>query len=224
MLKFLRILIGAVFVVPILIITYPLCGLVFLFRKWGKESAASSLLYGSLYFIAWWIMFFFGGNVHFVNKENIPSAPALVLPLHLRCSFVGKIEIKKLPIINSWFRALDAVYIDRKNPRQSLKAIIDGSRMIECGVPMSIFPEGTRSRDGRIHEFNFKGTRTLFEDGYSLLRRPVYIQFLPHINTEGMSEEELHGLPEKVQNMIQEAYDRLPPIKGLKVKAHEAEA
>ena len=28
----------------------------------------------------------------------------------------------------------------------------------------------------------------------------------------------------QVQNMIQEAYDRLPPIKGLKVKAHEAEA
>lgn len=258
MLKFLRIFIGAVFVIPILIITYPLCGLVFLFRKWGKESAASSLLYGSLYFIAWWIMFFFGGNVHFVNKENIPSAPgkyciignhtsmfdvvALVLPLRMRCSFVGKIEVKKLPIINSWFRALDAVYIDRKNPRQSLKAIIDGSRMIERGVPMSIFPEGTRSKDGRIHEFKagsfkmasrvggiivpvvFKGTRTLFEDGYSLLRRPVYIQFLPHINTEGMSEEELHDLPERVQNMIQEAYDRLPPIKGLRVKAHEAEA
>ena len=258
MLKFLRMLVGAIFVVPVLVVTYIFYPVILLLRKAGARTFADSLMWTVLRFLARWIMFFFGANMHIVEKENIPQGSgkycvignhtsmfdivALLCPAGLRLSFVGKIEIKKLPIIRGWFRLIDAVYIDRKNPRQSLKAIIDGSRMIEAGHAMSIFPEGTRSTDGRIHEFKAgsfkmasrvggiivpvvcKGTRTVFEDGHSLLRRPVYLEFLPHISTEGMSEEELRELPVKVQNMIQDAYDRLPPVKGLIVKPHEAEA
>ena len=107
---------------------------------------------------------------------------------------------------------------------------------------MAIFPEGTRSKDGQIHEFKagsfkmatrvggtivpvvLKGTRTVFEDGYSLLPRPVYLAFLPHIDTEGMDEAEQHQLPDRLRNMIQEAYDKLPPIKGLRIREHVPEA
>lgn len=260
MLKYFRILIGAIFVVPLLIISYVFYLIVMLLRKCGAAKASDSLMWITLRFLVHAIMFFFGARMHVVGKENIPSSPgkycyignhqsmfdivALVYPLGLRCSFIGKIEIKKIPIISSWFKALRAVYLDRKNPRQSLKAIIDGSRMIEAGTAMSIFPEGTRSKDGHIHEFKAgsfkmvsrvggvivpivcKGTRTVFEDGYSLLPRPVYIQFLPHIDTAGMSDEELHELPEKVRGMVQEAYDSLPPVKGLVIReiSDEAEA
>ena len=258
MLRFLRILIGAIFVVPFLVLSYIPYWLVCILRKTGHEKAAEKITWCTLKFLVRWIFIFFGARFKIVGKENVPQGSgryclignhtsmfdivALLYPVGLHCSFVGKIEIKKLPVISSWFKAIDAVYIDRKNPRQSLKAIIDGSRMIERGVPMSIFPEGTRSTDGRIHEFKAgsfkmatrvggiivpvvcKGTRTVFEDGFSLLPRPVYLEFLPHIPTEGMGEEELKALPERVQSLIQDAYDKLPPIKGLRIKPHDAEA
>ncbi|MBO8443221.1 MAG: 1-acyl-sn-glycerol-3-phosphate acyltransferase [Spirochaetes bacterium] len=258
MLKFLRMLIGAVFCVPMLIVTYPLNWLVRLFKRCGWTKAADGLMWTTLRFLVTWIFFFFGARVHIVGKENIPHQPgrycyignhtsmfdivALLYPRKFRLSFVGKIEIKKLPIISGWFKALDAVYLDRSSPRQSIKAIIDGSRMIEKGHGMAIFPEGTRSKDGQIHEFKagsfkmatrvggtivpvvLKGTRTVFEDGYSLLPRPVYLAFLPHIDTEGMDEAEQHQLPDRLRNMIQEAYDKLPPIKGLRIREHVPEA
>ena len=157
--------------------------------------------------------------------------------------FVLKKELTYVPLFGWAQYFYGMIPVDRSAGGAAMKNLLKQAKdRISKGRPIIIFPEGTRSKDGRIHEFKagsfkmasrvggiivpvvFKGTRTLFEDGYSLLRRPVYIQFLPHINTEGMSEEELHALPEKVQNMIQEAYDRLPPIKGLRVKAHEAEA
>lgn len=248
MLKLLRILIGAIFVVPILIVTYVFYPVISHLKKKGRNEQADRLLWSVIRFLSHSIMFFFGAKMHIVGEEYIPHESgkycyignhqsmfdivALLYPRDFRVSFVGKIEIKKLPIIRGWFRLLDAVYIDRKNPRQSLKAIIDGSRYIESGHGMSIFPEGTRSRDGRIHEFKAgsfkmasrvggiivpvvcKGTRSVFEAGSSLLRRPVYLQFLPHISTEGMSDEELKELPEKVRTMIQEAYDALPAVKA----------
>ena len=258
MLKFLRILIGAIFVVPLLVVTYVLYPVVMLLKRNGHVKAAEGITWCTLRFLVHAIMFFFGAKMHIVGERNIPRTPgkycyignhtsmfdivALMWPRGMKLSFIGKVEVSRIPIVRGWFKAIDAVYLDRKSPRQSIKAIIDGSRMIEAGHAMSIFPEGTRSTDGRIHEFKAgsfkmasrvggiivpvvcKGTRTVFEDGHSLLRRPVYLEFLPHISTEGMSEEELRELPVKVQNMIQDAYDRLPPIKGLIVKPHEAEA
>ena len=103
---------------------------------------------------------------------------------------------------------------------------------------MNIFPEGTRSKDGRIHEFKAgsfkmvtrvggtiipivcKGPRTVFEDGHSLLRRPVYLEFLEPIETAGMGDEELKELPQRVHDLVQKAYDELPPIKGLVIREH----
>ena len=236
MLKFFRILIGAIFVVPLLIISYVFYLIVMLLRKCGAPKASDSLMWFTLRFLVHAIMFFFGARMHVVGKENIPSAEG-------KYCYIGNHQ-SMFDIVALVYPLLRAVYLDRKNPRQSLKAIIDGSRMIEAGTAMSIFPEGTRSKDGHIHEFKAgsfkmvsrvggvivpivcKGTRTVFEDGNSLLPRPVYIQFLPHIDTAGMSDEELHELPEKVRGMVQEAYDRLPPVKGLVIRemSDEAEA
>ncbi len=250
MLKILRILIGAIFAVPVIIVSMIPYLIVKLLRRCGARKASDTLMWICLRFLAHWIMFFFGARFRIVGKENIPKEPgkycyignhqsmfdivALLMPMGLHLSFIGKIEVKKIPIINCWFDALEAVYLDRKNPRQSIKAIIDGSRMIESGKGMNIFPEGTRSRDGKIHEFKAgsfkmatrvgaiivpvvcKGTRSVFEAGNSLLPRKVYLQFLPWIDTSKLSAEELPRLSEKVHDMIQEAYDKLPPVKGFK--------
>lgn len=254
MLKFLRILIGAIFVVPLLVVTYVLYPVVMLLKRNGHVKAAEGITWCTLRFLVHAIMFFFGAKMHIVGEQNIPRTPgrycyignhtsmfdivALMWPRGMKLSFIGKVEVSRIPIVRGWFKAIDAVYLDRKSPRQSIKAIIDGSRMIEAGVPMNIFPEGTRSKDGRIHEFKAgsfkmvtrvggtiipivcKGPRTVFEDGHSLLRRPVYLEFLEPIETEGMGDEELKELPQRVHDLVQKAYDELPPIKGLVIREH----
>ena len=259
MLKFLRILIGAIFVVPLLVVTYVLYPVVMLLKRNGHVKAAEGITWCTLRFLVHAIMFFFGAKMHIVGEQNIPRTPgrycyignhtsmfdivALMWPRGMKLSFIGKVEVSRIPIVRGWFKAIDAVYLDRKSPRQSIKAIIDGSRMIEAGVPMNIFPEGTRSKDGRIHEFKAgsfkmvtrvggtiipivcKGPRTVFEDGHSLLRRPVYLEFLDPIETEGMGDEELKELPQRVHDLVQKAYDELPPIKGLVIREqHESDS
>lgn len=244
MLKILRFTIGAIFVLPILILSY-IFGVSFatLFRKCGRENASLAVSHFWLRILIWAIMFFFGGNMHIIGRENIPASGkicyvgnhqsmidvvALLYPAGIWCGFIGKVEIKKIPIISSWFNLIRAVYIDRKSPRDSIKAILQGSKQIEEGYPMGIFPEGTRSKDEVIHEFKagsfkmatrvgamivpvvIKGTRDIFENGNSLLRRPVYVQYLKPIDTSVMDEEELKDVHTVVENEIRAAYDALP--------------
>ena len=96
---------------------------------------------------------------------------------------------------------------------------------------MTIFPEGTRSKDGRVHEFKagsfkmatrvdaiicpcvIKGTRYLFETPFSLLRKKVYVTFLPPIDTSKLSEEEKKEIHNIVENSIRECYEKLPEVK-----------
>ena len=247
MLKAFRFTIGAIFVVPLLILSYIFgVSIASLFRACKNEKASLAVSHFWLRILIWAIMFFFGGRVHVIGRENIPTSGricfvanhqsmidvvALLYPAHVWCGFIGKVEIKKIPIVSAWFDLIKAVYIDRKSPRDSIKAILQGSKQIEEGYPMGIFPEGTRSKDEVVHEFKagsfkmatrvgatiipvvIKGTRDIFENGYSLLPRPVYVEYLKPIDTSVMDEDEIKNVHTVVENEIRSAYNALPSRK-----------
>lgn len=77
--------------------------------------------------------------------------------------YISKIELGKgIPSISYNLRKGGSVLIDRKNKRQSLPAIANFGKRLninnETGV---IFPEGTRSRDGKPKAFNETGLKIL---------------------------------------------------------------
>jgi 1-acyl-sn-glycerol-3-phosphate acyltransferase len=65
--------------------------------------------------------------------------------------FMAKIEMRRWPVIG-WLATQSGVYFvrrgegDRAAQRFSLEALADG-------LPIAVFPEGTRSRDGRMRDF-----------------------------------------------------------------------
>lgn len=79
--------------------------------------------------------------------------------------FISKIELSKgIPSVSYNLRHGGSVLIDRKNPVQSIKAIESFARRIkENNWAAVIFPEGTRSRDGKPRAFKIKGLLTLCE-------------------------------------------------------------
>jgi len=66
--------------------------------------------------------------------------------------------------------------IDRDDPRQALRAIRDlGKQCQERSTAVVIFPEGTRSRDGRLGQFKPGGTATLLKSAPQLPVVPTTI-------------------------------------------------
>lgn len=63
-------------------------------------------------------------------------------------SFISKIEAKKFPFIGKVIDALDGIYIERADLRQTLKAMIELSKRLENKEQSyMIFPEGTRNKE-----------------------------------------------------------------------------
>lgn len=91
--------------------------------------------------------------------------------------FIAKKELGKgFPSISYNLRHGGSVLIDRKNPRQSIPAIIKFSEYIEASNHAAvIFPEGTRSKNGVPKPFQTKGLEILIKKIPSATIVPISI-------------------------------------------------
>ena len=242
--KFFRILIAIVFILPVLILLGVIAlvfGSILRLLKLDKLSDKVSTLI--LQPVVWWIMFFLGTRVKIIGKENLPKKGEkyCVIPNHSSVldipsifstgrwpGAVAKKEAFKIPLINGLMWLIHCVKLDRKSPRDAIKAIHDSVNNVENGFPMMIFPEGTRSKNGKIAEFKagsfkiatrakakivpvaIKNSRQGFEDAHYIGIVPIYVEILPPIDTALLDEEELRTLHTRVENEIRDAYDKLP--------------
>ncbi|PKL12113.1 MAG: 1-acyl-sn-glycerol-3-phosphate acyltransferase [Spirochaetae bacterium HGW-Spirochaetae-8] len=161
------------------------------------------------------------------NHQSLLDIPAVVSGLGIWAGFITKKELKKVPLLHFWIESINCVYIDRKSPRSSIEAIIKGVDNIRKGIPMFIFPEGTRSKTGALGEFKVGslklatrakalvvpiaicGTRKAFEEKKGLGRVHVRISVCEPIPTAALTEEEIKLLPAKVFGAVESKYNDL---------------
>ena len=140
-----------------------------------------------------WCTHLLGTRYSFRLPENMPEKGPLIIvanhqsmydipPIiwHLRKyhpKFVSKKELGKgIPSVSFNLRHGGSVLIDRKDGRQALKAIVGMAGYIEkTGHSAVIFPEGTRSRDGRPKPFRTIGLKALIQNAPSAYILPVSI-------------------------------------------------
>ena len=67
--------------------------------------------------------------------------------------FVAKKELEKVPILGKAIKTAKNVLIDRTNRKSQLLTLTSGMKWLDDGVNLVTFPEGTRSRSGRLMPF-----------------------------------------------------------------------
>ncbi|MCX6556055.1 MAG: lysophospholipid acyltransferase family protein [Candidatus Aminicenantes bacterium] len=135
--------------------------------------------------------------------------------------FVAKKEVGRLPIVGIWMKLLGCIFIDRRDRRQSARAIARGIADLRAGRSLIVFPEGTRSQSGVMNRFkdgSFKlATRSgaaivpLTIDGSFRLREgnrgritpgKVRLHIHPAIRSEVLSSVDKGALTATVQRII----------------------
>ena len=88
------------------------------------------------------------------NHQSLFDIPALFAALPVSLRFVAKIELSRVPVFAGAMRRAGHVFIDRDDRAQAIAAMDEaGARMRREGLTLVLFPEGTRSRDGRLRAF-----------------------------------------------------------------------
>ncbi|QQL49665.1 lysophospholipid acyltransferase family protein [Mucilaginibacter ginkgonis] len=97
-------------------------------------------------------------------------------PYHAK--FISKIELANgIPSISYNLRVGGGANIDRKDPRQSINELMKlGSRMKENGWSTIIFPEGTRSKTGKVKAFQSAGIATILKKCPDALIVPIAVE------------------------------------------------
>lgn len=102
-----------------------------------------------------------GAQIFVSNHQSMFDIWALFATLPVSLRFIAKKELARIPVFAHAMRYAGHVFIDRKDRVQAAEAMRRaGERMQAEGLALGLFPEGTRSRDGRLGPFK-KGTFAL---------------------------------------------------------------
>lgn len=103
-------------------------------------------------------------NYIFMSNHVSNVDPPLLIPLlPRRVTVMVKKELFKLPILGRAMRMADFVPIDRSNRDAAIGSVREAATIVRKGLDLVVFPEGTRSPDGRLLPFK-KGSFYLAMD------------------------------------------------------------
>ncbi len=88
--------------------------------------------------------------------------------------FVAKAELERVPVMGWAMRHSASLFIDRNNPRRSLKSLQLAGERIRQGHPVLLFPEGTRGYRPELRPFKKGAFLLAVEAGVPLV--PIVIQ------------------------------------------------
>jgi 1-acyl-sn-glycerol-3-phosphate acyltransferase len=101
-----------------------------------------------------------------VSLIDVVVMPALVPKM---CKIVAKKELKKIPFWGWSFAKGGAILIDRKNPKEAIMHIRQAVKALPEGWSVLVFPEGTRSVDGRLKKFKKGAFHIAIETGLPVI-------------------------------------------------------
>lgn len=84
------------------------------------------------------------------NHQSLFDIPLINALMNIRIRFLAKKSLGLIPIFGWYLWAGRYIFIDRSNPRVSHRSIEAAVPKLKQGPSLAIFPEGTRSPDGRL--------------------------------------------------------------------------
>lgn len=188
------------------------------------------------------ILWFTGADITYIGREHIPTDQAVlyvgnhnsyfdILLTYSQCpgltGYVAKAEMLRYPLLRDWMKRLYCLFLDRTDMRAGLQMILTGIDYIKNGISICIFPEGTRSRDGKMRPFKEGSMKMASKTGCSIIpiaisnSAEIFERHLPRIKPcrviveygapicpKELSKEQQKFLGAYTQQKIQEMLDQ----------------
>jgi 1-acyl-sn-glycerol-3-phosphate acyltransferase len=175
-----------------------------------------------------------------IGVENIPTdEPVLYIGNHRSIfdivvtyplvpnltGYVSKKEVAKVPLLATWMRNLNCLFLDRTCPREGLKIVLAAIEHIKNGISICIFPEGGRNKGEELSILPFKegalkiatktncaiipmsinNTEAIFEKQFPKIKKThIVVEFGEPIYPDELTGENKKHIGAYLQNIIHE--------------------
>ena len=155
------------------------------------------------------------------NHTSAADAPAVIGAIPRRIAVLLKESLFQWPIVGQAFRSVNFVPVNRSHRESAIASVEKASEAMKRGQSFLIYPEGTRSPDGRLQEFKKGAVVMAIKAGVpivpmvcsgahhimekrSLVIHPgeIVVEFLEPIDASQYSFEERDVLNQKVHDAM----------------------
>jgi len=156
------------------------------------------------------------------NHSSFYDIPVIFATLPHQLRLMAKAALGYVPFIGWHLRWSGHLLVNRRNPGASIFKRMQ--RLTTQGASLLVFPEGSRSRDGRVKKFkggvfllaietgwpvvplSIVGNRNVMPAG-RLMTCPATVQLIVHdpIPTAGLTRDDARGLAERVRAVVASA-------------------
>ena len=91
--------------------------------------------------------------VYAANHTSYMDTPVVFSALPFQFRILAKKELWSLPFIGWYLNRSGQIPIDTDNPRATLSSLSAGVKALRSGMPLFVFPEGSRTPDGDLQAF-----------------------------------------------------------------------
>jgi len=155
------------------------------------------------------------------NHASMVDIWAVFVAIPASFRFIAKKQLSRIPLFGWAMAAGRFIFIDRQNALAARRSMDEAARRIRSGQSVVIFPEGTRTRTGRLGPFKkggfhlaidsgvaivpvaIRGSHAVMPPGSPLIRAgTVTIEVDDPIPTDGLDTTERDALIQKVRGRI----------------------
>jgi 1-acyl-sn-glycerol-3-phosphate acyltransferase len=153
------------------------------------------------------------------------DSPVLFAKLPFQFRILAKQSLWKIPFVGWYLERSGQVPIDQGSPRSAVAGLLRGVATLKTGMPLVVFPEGSRSPDGQLQAWASGAAFMALRAGlplvplalvgtyellpmhvYSLRPRPLMIVVGDPISTEGLTTKDADALTERLYAEIATMY------------------
>lgn len=108
------------------------------------------------------------------NHQSLLDILAVCAALSINFKFLAKRELFQIPFMGWAMSSAGYIPVERASHKSGREAMHRITRVLEKGVSVLLFPEGTRSPDGKIHAFKTGAFKLAFDNKVEIL--PIVIE------------------------------------------------
>jgi 1-acyl-sn-glycerol-3-phosphate acyltransferase len=222
----------------VIVVTFVALALIFvqpLLILWTLLTGDANFMYWTFIAALRLVLRLAGIRVRVEGLENIPSGVcvfasnhasnldpvALVPNIPRRVALLAKKEVFRVPILSKALRQAKLIPVDRADKESAAESVDIAVKYMKEGLSFCVYPEGTRSRDGRLLPFkkgtflmairaaawvvpvSLAGTPRLMRKGdWTIHPGEVVVRYGPAIKASEYAEDQRDQLRQRVQDLV----------------------